>query len=109
MHVAKNAAAHVTGHKSRQGDRQSGAKAKTSRGSSGGGGLPPRVRLWCISLETSAHCLVRTISVGVGVVVRISTTAGLHARVILDGATCQPRELGDVSDALSVLGVWYDR
>ena len=32
-------------------------------------------------------------------------SAGLHARVILDGATCQPRELGDVRDVLSVLVV----
>ena len=32
--------------------------------------------------------------------------AGLHARVILDGAACQPRELGDVRDVLSVLVVW---
>ena len=36
-------------------------------------------------------------------------SAGLHARVILDGVTCQPRELGDVRDVLSVLGVRYDR
>ena len=33
-------------------------------------------------------------------------SAGLHSRVILDGATCHPRELGDVLDVLSVLGVW---
>ena len=33
-------------------------------------------------------------------------SAGLHARVILDGATCQPRDLGDVRDVLSVLVVW---
>ena len=32
-------------------------------------------------------------------------SAGLHARVILDGATCRPRELGDVRDVLSVLVV----
>ena len=32
--------------------------------------------------------------------------AGLHARVILDGATCRLRELGDVRDVLSVLVVW---
>ena len=37
----------------------------------------------------------------VGVVVR-----GFSARVILDGATCRPRELGDVRDVLSVLVVW---
>ena len=30
----------------------------------------------------------------------------LHARVILDGATCRLKELGDVEYALSVLGVW---
>ena len=30
----------------------------------------------------------------------------LHARVILDGATCRLKELGDVGYALSVLGVW---
>ena len=33
-------------------------------------------------------------------------SAGLHARVILDGASCRLRELGDVRDVLSVLGVW---
>ena len=33
-------------------------------------------------------------------------SAGLHVRVILDGATCRPRELGDVRDVLSVLVVW---
>ena len=33
-------------------------------------------------------------------------SASLHARVILDGATCQSRELGDVRDVLSVLVVW---
>ena len=33
-------------------------------------------------------------------------SAGLHARVVLDRATCQPRELADVRDVLSVLGVW---
>ena len=32
-------------------------------------------------------------------------SAGLHAEVILDGATCQPRELGDVRDVLIVLVV----
>ena len=32
-------------------------------------------------------------------------SAGLHARVILDGATCRLRELGDVRGVLSVLGV----
>ena len=32
-------------------------------------------------------------------------SAGLHARVILDGATCPLRELGDVRDVLGVLGV----
>ena len=32
-------------------------------------------------------------------------SAGLHARVILDGATCRLIELGDVRDVLSVLGV----
>ena len=36
-------------------------------------------------------------------------SAGLHARVILDGATCRLRELGDVRDVLSVLGVLKDR
>ena len=30
-------------------------------------------------------------------------SAGLHARVILDGATCRLRELGDVRNVLSVL------
>ena len=33
-------------------------------------------------------------------------SAGLHARVILNGATCRPSELGDVRDVLSVLVVW---
>ena len=33
-------------------------------------------------------------------------SAGLHARAILDGATCQQWELGDVRDVLGVLGVW---
>ena len=33
-------------------------------------------------------------------------SASLHARVILDGATCRPRELWDVRGVLSVLGVW---
>ena len=33
-------------------------------------------------------------------------SAGLHARVILDAATCQPRKPGDVRDILSVLVVW---
>ena len=33
-------------------------------------------------------------------------SAGLHGRVILDGATCRLRELGDVRDVLSVLIVW---
>ena len=33
-------------------------------------------------------------------------SAGLHARVILDGVTCRLWELGDVRDVLSVLGVW---
>ena len=32
-------------------------------------------------------------------------SAGLHARVILDGATCRLSELGDVRDVLGVLGV----
>ena len=32
-------------------------------------------------------------------------SAGCHARVILDGAACRPRELGDVHDVLGVLGV----
>ena len=32
-------------------------------------------------------------------------SAGLHARVILDGAVCGLRELGDVRDVLGVLGV----
>ena len=31
--------------------------------------------------------------------------AGLPARVILDGATCRLRELGDMREVLSVLGV----
>ena len=31
--------------------------------------------------------------------------AGLHGRVILDGATCRLKELGDVRDVLGVLGV----
>ena len=29
--------------------------------------------------------------------------------MMLDGATCRPRELGDVRDVLSVLVVWQDR
>ena len=33
--------------------------------------------------------------------------AGLHARVIIDGAICRLRELGDVRDVLGVLGVWW--
>ena len=33
-------------------------------------------------------------------------SAGLHARVILDGAACRPGDLGDVLDVLSVLVVW---
>ena len=33
-------------------------------------------------------------------------SAGLHASVILDGATCRLSELGDVRDVLSVLVVW---
>ena len=32
-------------------------------------------------------------------------SAGLHARVILDGAACRLRELGDMRDVLGVLGV----
>ena len=32
-------------------------------------------------------------------------SAGFHARVILDGAACRLRELGDVRDVLGVLGV----
>ena len=36
-------------------------------------------------------------------------SAGLHARATLDDVTCQPRELGDVRDVFSVLGVWWDR
>ena len=36
-------------------------------------------------------------------------SASLHARVILDDATCRLRELGDVRDVLSVLGVCWDR
>ena len=32
-------------------------------------------------------------------------SAGLHARVILDGGACRLRELGDVRDVLGVLGV----
>ena len=32
-------------------------------------------------------------------------SAGFHARVILDGATCRLGELGDVRDVLGVLGV----
>ena len=36
-------------------------------------------------------------------------SAGLHARVILDGATCRLNELGDVMDVLSVLVVWLNR
>ena len=32
-------------------------------------------------------------------------SAGFHARVILDGAACRLRELGDVHDVLGVLGV----
>ena len=31
---------------------------------------------------------------------------GLHARVILDGATCRLGDLGEVRDVLSVLVVW---
>ena len=36
-------------------------------------------------------------------------SAGLHARVILDGATCRRGDLGEVRDVLSVLVVWQDR
>ena len=32
-------------------------------------------------------------------------SADLHARLILDGAACRLRELGDVRDVLGVLGV----
>ena len=32
-------------------------------------------------------------------------SAGFHARVILDGAACRLRELGDVRGVLDVLGV----
>ena len=32
-------------------------------------------------------------------------SAGLHARAILEFAACRLRELGDVRDVLSVLGV----
>ena len=32
-------------------------------------------------------------------------SASLHGRVILGGATCRLRELGDVRDVLGVLGV----
>ena len=32
-------------------------------------------------------------------------SASFHARVILDGATCRLKELGDVRDVLGVLGV----
>ena len=32
-------------------------------------------------------------------------SAGLHAGVILDGAACRLRELGDVRDVLGALGV----
>ena len=32
-------------------------------------------------------------------------SASFHARVILDGAACRLRELGDVHDVLGVLGV----
>ena len=32
-------------------------------------------------------------------------SAGFHARVILDGAACRLRELGDVRDVPGVLGV----
>ena len=46
---------------------------------------------------------------GVGVVVRgFRHSASLHARVILDGATCRLGDLGDVLDVLSVLFVWWD-
>ena len=33
-------------------------------------------------------------------------SAGLHVRVILDGATCRLSDLGGVRDVLSVLVVW---
>ena len=33
-------------------------------------------------------------------------SASLHARVILDGATCRLSDLGDARDVLSVLVVW---
>ena len=36
-------------------------------------------------------------------------SASLHAKVILDGATCRLKEFGDVRDVLSVLGVLKDR
>ena len=32
-------------------------------------------------------------------------SAGFHARVVLDGAACRLKELGDVHDVLDVLGV----
>ena len=37
---------------------------------------------------------------------RFRHSAGLHVRVIPEGATCRLKELGDVRDVLSVLGVW---
>ena len=40
---------------------------------------------------------------------RFRHSAGLHVRVIPEGATCRLKELGDVRDVLSVLGVWWDR
>ena len=50
----------------------------------------------------SRRVVDRPLRVGV---VGFRHSAGLH-RVILDGVTCQPRELGDVLDVLSVLVVW---
>ena len=40
---------------------------------------------------------------------RFRHTASLHARVILDSATCRPKELVDLRDVLCVLVVWLDR
>ena len=36
-------------------------------------------------------------------------SAGLHARVILDGTACRLRQLGDVRHVLGVLVVWLSR
>ena len=68
------------------------------------------VQLTPLIVASSSRLRISLSSKSVGVVVRgLPPPAGLHARVILDGATCRLRELGDVRDVLSVLGVLKDR